>query len=194
MQYQTFVSIKAEAIAVDRDNGWKLCLCAVEQRISMDRQTTQNSWIDSLVSLLKVATRIGSPMRDGVADPEQLSVMELRIMLALGGEGGLAGHELAELMAMQPMNVSRALASLAKMDLVKLSDNNGNRRRKPYRLTVSGVEKYDNMMLRMQEVSQFVFSGFDKNERRQLDGLLLKLDKTLIKWESPPETSHINRA
>ena len=160
----------------------------------MDRQTTQNSWIDSLVSLLKVATRIGSPMRDGVADPEQLSVMELRIMLALGGEGGLAGHELAELMAMQPMNVSRALASLAKMDLVKLSDNNGNRRRKPYRLTVSGFEKYDNMMLRMQEVSQFVFSGFDKNERRQLDGLLLKLDKTLIKWESPPETSHINRA
>lgn len=160
----------------------------------MDSQTTQNSWIDSLVSLLKVATRIGSPMRDGVADPEQLSVMELRIMLALGGEGGLAGHELAELMAMQPMNVSRALANLAKMDLVKPSDNKGNRRRKPHTLTALGVEKYENMMLRMQEVSQFVFSGFDKNERQQVDALLLKLDKTLIKWESPPEITHINRA
>ena len=46
--------------------------------------------VELLVSLLKVATRIGRPMRDDVADAEDVSVTELRIMLTLGGEGELA--------------------------------------------------------------------------------------------------------
>jgi DNA-binding MarR family transcriptional regulator len=152
------------------------------------------SGVGSLVNLLKVATRIGRPMRDGVGDPEQLSVTELRIVLALGGEGALAGHELAELMAMQPMNVSRALATLASVGLVKPADNEGNRRRKPYALTESGLEKYENMLVRMGGVAQFVFDGLNKGERDILDTLLEKLDQKLVEWESPPDQSHVNRA
>lgn len=160
----------------------------------MDNPANANFDVESLVSLLKVATRIARPMRDGVGDPEQLSVTELRIVLALGGEGDLAGHELAELMAMQPMNVSRALSSLSDMGLVRAADNEGNRRRKPYGLTTSGGDKYRNMLARMQAVSQFVFGGLDDDERRAIAALLSKLDNRLIEWETPAEISHINRA
>lgn len=168
--------------------------------ISQSKESEMSSWksenagVGSLVTLLKVATRIGRPMRDGVGDPEQLSVTELRIILALGGEGGLAGHELAELMAMQPMNVSRALSNLAAMGLVERADNQGNRRRKPYALTVSGHGKYENMLVRMEGVAQFVFGGLDEGEGRLLDALLEKLDQKLVEWESPPHQSHVNRA
>jgi DNA-binding MarR family transcriptional regulator len=162
--------------------------------VAMDDQEKTGFEVATLVRLLKVATRIARPMRDGVGDPEQLSVTELRIVLALGGEGDLAGHELAELMAMQPMNVSRALMSLSKMGLARAADNEGNRRRKPYGLTTSGDEKYRNMLARMQVVSQFVFGGLDEAERSAIAILLAKLDERLIEWETPAELSHINRA
>ncbi len=150
--------------------------------------------VASLISLLKVATRIARPMRDGVADPEQLSVTELRILLALEGEGGLAGHELAELMAMQPMNVSRALASLSKMGLVELVDNVGNRRRKPHQLTAAGHRQYESMETRMRGVAEFVFGSMDRGEALLAGRLLEKLDAQLMQWESPAEPHHVARA
>ena len=69
--------------------------------------------------MLKFASLISRPMRDGVADPAGLSSNELRILMALSGEGESAGHYLAELMGMHAMNVSRALASLHAMGLVE---------------------------------------------------------------------------
>lgn len=160
----------------------------------MSSPAIHDAEVVTLVSLLKVATRIGRPMRDGVADPEQVSVTELRIVLMLGGEGGLAGHELAELMAMQPMNVSRALASLSKMGLVEMVDNQNNRRRKPYHLTPLGRRKYGNMRIRMREVAEFMFDGFSETEREYVGTLLNKLDRRLIEWQSPPELHHVPRA
>ncbi len=150
--------------------------------------------VETLINLLKVATRIGRPMRDGVADPEDVSVTELRIVLVLGGEGALAGHDLAELMAMQPMNVSRALASLSHMGLVELVDNAENRRRKPYQLTDAGMRKFQNMTRRMADVAKFLFAGFDKSERRTIRTLLARMDSQLIEWESPPEQQHVPRS
>ncbi len=160
----------------------------------MNSPVIHDAEVRALVSLLKVATRIGRPMRDGVADPEQVSVTELRIVLVLGGEGGLAGHELAELMAMQPMNVSRALASLSKMGLVEMVDNQENRRRKPFHLTPSGRRKYDDMRIRMREVAEFMFDGFNETERKNVGKLLSKLDRRLVEWQSPPELHHVPRA
>jgi DNA-binding MarR family transcriptional regulator len=146
-----------------------------------------------LVSLLKVATHIGSPMRDAVADPEGLSVTELRIMLALGGEGALAGHDLAELMAMQPMNVSRALATLAKMGLVEEAEDSANRRRKPYRLSAAGEGKFAAMQPEMDSVATFLFGALSKLERRRAMDLLDRLDARLTQWQAPAGGKHVPR-
>jgi DNA-binding MarR family transcriptional regulator len=147
-----------------------------------------------LIDLLKVATRIATPMRDDVADPEDVSVIELRIILALGGEGELAGHDLAELMAMQPMNVSRALVVLLELGLVEQVDNSDNKRRKPYRLTKAGQAKFVSMTKRMAHVSEFVFDALSAAELKQIGPILAKLDRHLCEWESPPEPHHVKRS
>ena len=51
-----------------------------------------NHEIDLLVWMLKFASLISRPMRDGVADPAGLSANELRLLMALSGEGESAGH------------------------------------------------------------------------------------------------------
>lgn len=150
--------------------------------------------VELLVSLLKVATRVGRPMRDDVADAEDVSVIELRIMLMLGGEGALAGHELAEAMALQPMNISRALASLLDMGLVEMVDNSANRRRKPYQLTAAGRKKYVSMCRRMASVADFLFADFDKRELARAADSLARMDRRLIEWETPPDLRHVKRA
>ncbi|AMO71239.1 MarR family winged helix-turn-helix transcriptional regulator [Sphingorhabdus sp. M41] len=159
-----------------------------------DDSQVASDQVEILVDLLKVATKIGRPMRDGVADPEDVSVTELRILLALGGEGALAGIDLAELMAMQPMNVSRALNSLEALGLVELTDNENNRRRKPYQLSKAGRTKFKKMNERMSEVATFVFGKLNQSELRQVDKILRKIEGRLNEWESPPELQHVPRA
>jgi DNA-binding MarR family transcriptional regulator len=149
--------------------------------------------VATLVSLLKVATRIASPMRDAVADPEGLSVTELRIVLALGGEGALAGHDLAELMAMQPMNVSRALATLTGMGLVEAVTDSSNRRRRPHGLSAAGKAKFMAMQPEMASVASFLFGGLSKGDRSRLGQLLDRLDSRLTQWEAPEGQRHIAR-
>ncbi len=143
---------------------------------------TTHTKVDTLISLLKVATRIAKPMRDGVADPESVSTTELRIILMLGGEGALAGHELADYMAVQPMSISRALVRLSQLELLEIVDNSGNRRRKPYRLTSAGIVTYHNILGRMGEVADFVFGGLDAQQHDHAAQLLNQLDERLQQW------------
>ena len=103
-----------------------------------DPQTGGTDNVALLIDLLKLATFIAGPMRDGVAEPLALSSNDLRVILALGGEGELAGHDLSEIMGVPPMNVSRALASLLERGLVELGSDPANRRRKPFRLSAQG--------------------------------------------------------
>jgi len=146
-----------------------------------------------LVSLLKVATRIGGPMRDAVADPEGLSVTELRILLALGGEGELAGRDLADLMAMQPMNVSRALACLTAMGLVEAVEYTTNRRRRPHRLSVAGQARFEAMQPEMASVAQFLFGTLSSADRQRALTLLNRLDARLALWQAPEGARHVPR-
>jgi DNA-binding MarR family transcriptional regulator len=92
-----------------------------------------------LVQLLKLAAMINRPMEDGVATPNGLSLNELRIMMCLHGEGACAGHDITELMAIPPMNVSRALASLTQRGWIEPALDPSNRRRRPVRLSADGT-------------------------------------------------------
>ncbi|MEN9718587.1 MAG: hypothetical protein RIQ99_1465 [Pseudomonadota bacterium] len=72
----------------------------------------QSEAFDLLIRLLKLGSFINAPMKDGVCDPSGVSQIELKVMMALAGEGDLAGHDLVEIMGVPAMNVSRALATL----------------------------------------------------------------------------------
>lgn len=118
-----------------------------------------------LVDLLKLGTFIGGPMREGVADPMGMTTTDLRIVLALGGEGELAGHELSEIMGVAPMNVSRAITGLTKRGLVEPGLDRSNRRRKPVRLTDNGKRVFAETIPAMASVGADLFKGVPPRDR-----------------------------
>ena len=118
-----------------------------------------------LVDLLKLGTFIARPMREGVAEPMGLSPNDLKIILALGGEGELAGHELSDIMGLPPMNVSRAIAALRTRGLVEPGKDASNRRRKPVRLTTAGMDLFRQTIPAMAEVGGHLFADFTPEER-----------------------------
>ncbi|TXI11079.1 MAG: MarR family transcriptional regulator [Novosphingobium sp.] len=118
-----------------------------------------------LVDLLKLGTFIGTPMREGVAEPLGLTTTDLRIVLALGGEGELAGHDLSEIMGVPPMNVSRAIPALMQRGLVEPGANRRNRRRKPVRLTPAGQELFAQTIPAMAHVGADLFKGVTARDR-----------------------------
>ncbi len=118
-----------------------------------------------LIDLLKLGTFIGGPMREGVADPLGLTTTDLRIVLALGGEGELAGHELCEIMGVAPMNVSRAITGLMERGLVEPGLDQSNRRRKPVRLSPDGERLFAQTIPAMTTVGADLFKGVPHRDR-----------------------------
>ncbi len=150
--------------------------------------------IAPLIAILKLASVINRPMRDGVADPEGLSLNELRIMMSLGGEGPMAGHELAELMGMQPMNASRALATLAEIGWIEQIADPANRRRKPFRLSTAGWEAHAAMGPEVAQVAEFILAPLNEAERRKFSEISEKLVARISEWQPPRKRPHVGRA
>jgi DNA-binding MarR family transcriptional regulator len=157
-------------------------------------RTLGNHEIELLVAVLKFASLISRPMRDGVADPAGLSSNELRLLMALSGEGESAGHHLAELMGMHAMNVSRALTSLQAMGLVEQVKQRSNRRRKPYRVSARGAKAHVALAANMGEVARFLFGALTAQERAGLRKILAKLDRQVLTWQPRERRPHVPRA
>jgi|SRR5208282_3196143 len=158
------------------------------------RKARQAHEIGLLVAMLRFASLISRPMRDGVADPAGFSSNELRILMALSGEGESAGHDLAELMGMHAMNVSRALSSLHAMGLVEPAKNSKNRRRKPYRISARGASSHLALQPRIAQIASFLFGVLSEAERRTLRKILDKLDSQVLTWQPAERRPHVPRA
>jgi DNA-binding MarR family transcriptional regulator len=154
----------------------------------MDRE------IALLLAMLRFASLISRPMRDGVADLAGFSSNELRILMALSDQGESAGHDLAEQMGMQAMSVSRALASLHAMGLVEPVENSSNRRRKPYVVSARGAATHTAMKPNIARVARFLFGILTTRERARLRKLLAKLDKHVLQWQPRERHPHVPRA
>jgi DNA-binding MarR family transcriptional regulator len=163
--------------------------------MAVRRKTDRRSGdIELLVSMLKFASLISRPMRDGVADPAGFSSNELRILMALSGEGESAGHDLAELMGMHAMNVSRALSSLHDMGLVEQVENSSNRRRKPHRISTRGAAAHEALQPHIAQVARFLFGVLTAGERQRLRTIIAKLDRQVLKWQPSERRPHVPRA
>ena len=150
--------------------------------------------IGLLVSILRFASVISRPMRDGVADPAGLSSNELRLLMALSGEGESAGHDLAEVMGMHAMTVSRALASLDRMGYVEQAEDSSNRRRKPYRVSVEGKRVYRSLLPRIAAIAEHLFGSLSARERDSLETIVAKLDRQIAAWQPEEKRPHVPRA
>ena len=140
--------------------------------------------VDLLITVLKLASVINRPMKEGVADPEGLTLNEMRVLMSLGGEGELAGHELSHVIGMQPMNASRALSSLEDRGWVEEIRDPDNRRRKPYRISAAGLAAYHAMRPEFEAIARDLFTGLSQAERRRFGATAGSIMAAIADWRS----------
>ncbi len=114
--------------------------------------------------------------------------------MALSGEGESAGHDLAELMGMHAMNVSRALASLHDMGHVEPVKNTKNRRRKPYRISARGATARAALEPYIAKVARYLFGALTADERRALKKILVETRPSGASLAADRAAPHVPRA
>jgi DNA-binding MarR family transcriptional regulator len=135
-----------------------------------------------LIRLLKLGSFINSPMKDGVCDPSGVSQIELKVMMALSGEGELAGHDLVEIMGLPAMNVSRALASLKDRGWIEEAADPVNRRRRPVRLSAAGQAAYTQIVPTIEAVAEALLGGLTARQQREFAAISDKIIAAMIEW------------
>lgn len=141
-----------------------------------------DSTLALLIRLLKLGSFVNTPMKEGVCDPAGIGQTELKVMMALAGEGALAGHELASIMGIAPMNVSRALAGLRELGWIEDMPDEGNRRRKPVHLTSAGEAAYEALGPMLLGLADEVFGNLTTRERARFSQLADKVNDAMADW------------
>jgi DNA-binding MarR family transcriptional regulator len=147
---------------------------------TMTRKANHN--VDLFVQLLKLSSMISGPMQDGVAAPNDVALNEIKILMCLGGEGALAGHDIADIMAIPPMNISRALASLFERGWIEPVIDTTNRRRKPVQLSTSGWEAHQEMTPDIGAVADYLLGTLSVAERASMGRSVHKIVDRMADW------------
>lgn len=145
--------------------------------------------LTNLIALLKLATQISRPMLDEVAKPHGLGLNELKVLMSLAGEGEMAAHELAELTALPPMAISRAVLSLSTAGLLVEARDARNRRRKLLSLTSAGYVLWRALRPDVADVAVRLFVSLTAVERRVSAKFVAKLLAQLEAWPTPDVTA-----
>lgn len=135
-----------------------------------------------LIRLLKLGSLINAPMKEGVCDPAGISQIELKVMMALAGEGALAGHDLVNIMGVPAMNVSRAIAALKERGWVEDARDPENRRRKPVRLTTAGEATHAALAPALESVASALVGGLTATQQRQFAQAADKVIAAMADW------------
>jgi DNA-binding MarR family transcriptional regulator len=141
-----------------------------------------NGSFAQLIRLLKLGSFINSPMKDGVCDPSDVSQIELKVMMALSGEGELAGHDLVEIMGVPAMNVSRALATLKQRGWIEDAADPVNRRRHPVRLSAAGLAAYAEIVPAFEAVAEALLGRLTPRQQREFAAISDKIIAAMIEW------------
>lgn len=146
-------------------------------------QPAEDGLTELLIGLLKLCSMIGDPMKVGVCDPFDASTNEVKVLMALAGEGPLAGHDLVHITAMSAMNVSRAIAGCKARGWVEDFNDPENRRRRPVRLTEQGQANYRRMQPLLHGVAESLLGKLTMRQRREMNHLTGLVLRRIAEWE-----------
>jgi DNA-binding MarR family transcriptional regulator len=153
-----------------------------DEERSVSAYRAADAKVQLFVQLLKLSSLINGPMQDGVSAPQDVALNEIKIMMCLGGEGALAGHDITEIMAIPPMNVSRALAGLSARGWIEPAVDPANRRRKPVQLSASGWQAHSAMTPNIGGVADYLLGTLSPAERKALSKTTHKIIDRMADW------------
>ncbi|MFT5134851.1 MAG: DNA-binding MarR family transcriptional regulator [Gammaproteobacteria bacterium] len=124
----------------------------------------------------KVSRNLGSMY----SDKFDLSIAEWRVMAVLGQDKDLSADEVCLETEMDKVSVSRAVTKLLGKKQIVRKFSNQDRRRSILRLSKSGLAAYDQIVPLAKDYENDLLAGLSRQEQRQLDQLLDKLNKRAI--------------
>jgi DNA-binding MarR family transcriptional regulator len=138
-----------------------------EARLDLDR------FLPYRLSVL--SNRVSDAIARQYSDRFGLSIPEWRVMAVLGGMPGLSARDLAERTAMDKVQVSRAVESLAQEGRVARAADAADGRVARLSLTPKGRAIYDEVVPLALHLEELFLRALKPEERRQFDTLMAKL-------------------
>jgi len=125
-----------------------------------------------LYRLLKLSNLIGRPFFTHFADRYDLTLNDVRALMALAHVGQAASHELCDATGMHPMNVSRSVARLKRQGRITDRADPSNRRRKLLTPTEEGWALYHKLAPHVTVLAEYVLATLSQREVEFLSSLL----------------------
>jgi DNA-binding MarR family transcriptional regulator len=129
--------------------------------------------------LLKLTNRLMAPFSAHLEKRYTISLNEFRALMLIGQLGTTASHELAQLLGVNTMAVSRAVAALNKHGRITVETDPASRRRKTLRLTPEGEALWREMMPATLKVADYLFEALCADEMAAFDAYVAKLTEHL---------------
>jgi DNA-binding MarR family transcriptional regulator len=123
----------------------------------LDRITAMNH-------LLKLTNRLMAPFSIHLEKRYKISLNEFRVLMVIGQRGVTASHELAQILGVNTMAVSRAVAALHRHGRIDVATDPLSRRRKTLRLTPEGERLWREMMPASVKVADYLFEALCPEE------------------------------
>lgn len=131
--------------------------------------------LDLHILMLKISTMISRPMQISVADPNDLFVDDIKLMVCLSDQGTLTGREISDLLALNPMAASRSIERLEERGLLERHADAGDRRKRPVSLSEEGRRVYAGLLPSIGEVAENLYGGLRASERKALSAAISKV-------------------
>lgn len=122
-----------------------------------------------------LAQLVSESLHDLYAGPFELSVMQWRVMAALGRFSPLTASDVGQRIVMDKVAVSRAVAGLMKRGLVERATDLKDRRRASLELSAKGREMHDQIVPIALEYESALCRALSLEERQILNGLCDRL-------------------
>ncbi|MEQ9639347.1 MAG: MarR family winged helix-turn-helix transcriptional regulator [Alphaproteobacteria bacterium] len=157
-----------------------------EQNSTDDKHVTNPISIDDspFFQFMRLVNLTAKPFNLRFSKQYSLTLNEWRVMMALASYPGLAAHELAQLIGIDKMSISRAVRRMTSMGRISRDPDPGDRRRTLLRLTPDGREVFLAIAPAAKTRERTLFSALSDTEERQLRRLLRKLEDTVRGWET----------
>lgn len=145
---------------------------SAEPAVAIDRMAVMNH-------LLKLTNRLMAPFSVHLEKRYKISLNEFRVLMLIGQMKTTASHELAQILGVNTMAVSRAVAALHRHGRIVVETDPLSRRRKTLRLAPEGERLWREMMPASTKVADYLFEGLRPDEMMAFDHYLRTLSDRL---------------
>ncbi len=130
--------------------------------------------------LWRISQEVGYELEGYYSERFGLSALEWRCIAALANYAPLSAKELARLLDMNQVQMTRTLSGLLKQNLLSRRTDAHDRRRVVLALNKRGLSIYEQIVPRAQALEEEMLSTFTDKQRRQFLSLLGRLEDKVV--------------